>query len=164
MNDYTSSSFIQCFTRFACDNGYPKLLLCDEGSQLLKACKEIKLNFRDVHHQLHKDVDVQFKTCPVFGHNMHGKVERQIKHINESLQKVIFNERLSLLQWETISAQIANTINDLPLALGNVTADFEVLDLITPNRLKSGRNNDRSPVGNMLCVHHPSKNYEAKRG
>ena len=43
-------------------------------------------------------------------------------------------------------SQIANCINDLPLALGNLVADFENADLLTPNRLKLGRNNDRAPV------------------
>ena len=58
-------------------------------------------------------------------------------------------ERLSVLQWETLSSEIANTINDLPLALGNVIGDFEQMDLLTPNRLLLGRNNDRSPVAQV---------------
>ena len=56
------------------------------------------------------------------------------------------NERMSILQWETMGSQIANTVNDLPLALGNIVADYEFMDLLTPNRLKLGRNNDRAPV------------------
>ena len=53
------------------------------------------------------------------------------------------------MQWETIAAITANCINNLPLALGDATGDIENLDLITPNRLLLGRNNDRSPVGSM---------------
>ena len=56
------------------------------------------------------------------------------------------NERLSILQWETIGSQVSNSANDLPLALGNIVSDFEFMDLLTPNRLKLGRNNDRAPV------------------
>ena len=58
----------------------------------------------------------------------------------------MINERLSFIQWETLVAQVANIINDLPLALGNIVSDFESMDLLTPNRLKLGRNNDRAPV------------------
>ena len=79
---------------------------------------------------------VDFATCPVGGHNYNGKVERRIKHVKESLEKTISNQRLSVLQWETISAEVSNAINDLPLALGNIVSDFENMDLITPNRLK----------------------------
>jgi len=48
---------------------------------------------------------------------------------------------------ETISSEVANSINDLPLALNGIVSDFDTMDLITPNRLKLGRNNDRSPAG-----------------
>jgi hypothetical protein len=83
--------------------------------------------------------------CPVGGHNFHGKVERRINHVKESLNKSIHNERLGILQWETMAASIANCVNNLPLALGDIKGDFEVMDLITPNRLLLGRNNERSP-------------------
>ena len=59
------------------------------------------------------------------------------------------NERLSILQWETLGAEVANTINDLPIGIRSKVSDLENLDLITPNRLRLGRNNDRSPVGPM---------------
>ena len=36
-------------------------------------------------------------------------------------------------QWETLSPVIANTINDLPIRLGNIISDYENMDLITPN-------------------------------
>jgi hypothetical protein len=62
------------------------------------------------------------------------------------MEKSIHNERLSVLQWETMGSQITNAANDLPLALGNIVADYEFMDLLTPNRLKLGRNNDRAPV------------------
>ena len=35
------------------------------------------------------------------------------------------------------------------MGLGNYVSDFEAMDLITPNRLRLGRNNERSPVGHL---------------
>ena len=61
------------------------------------------------------------------------------------------------MQWETLGAQIANTINDLQLGLGNIVSELENLDLITPNRLKLGRNNDWSPVGPTLVSNNLDK-------
>ena len=69
----------------------------------------------------------------------------------------MLNERLSVIPWETCAAEIANRINDLPLAIGNIVSDFEIIDLITPNRLKLGRNNDKSPSG---CVKITSDSFE----
>ena len=120
MDDYSTPSFVQSFIRFSCDVGFPKKLLCDEGSQLVKACQEMKLSFMDLGSQLHKDINVDFEVCPVGGHNMHGKVERKIREINSSIEKSILNERLSLLQWETVAASISNSINNLPICLGSI--------------------------------------------
>ena len=151
MDDYSTTSFIQTITRFASDYGFPKKILCDEGSQLVKGCKEMNVDLVNLKQQLQRDVKTDFQVCPVQGHNMNGKVERKIKEINKSIEKSINNQRLSILQWETLSSAIANQINNLPLAIGDVTGDLECLDLITPNRLLLGRNNERSLDGLVLC-------------
>ena len=74
---------------------------------------------------------------------MHGKVERKIKEVKKSIITSFNNHRFSILQWETIVTQIANSINNMPLALNSYT-DHEISDILTPNRLFMGRNNDRS--------------------
>ena len=55
------------------------------------------------------------------------------------------NERLSVIQWETLMQQISNSLNNHPIGLKNRTEDLENVDLITPNRLILGRNNERCP-------------------
>ena len=145
MESSTTGAFLQAFTRFACEVGYPKRVLADGGSQLVKGCETMELNFRDIQQQLFQKVKVELEVCPVGGHNMHGRVERRIKEVKKSLSTTMSNECLGLLQWETVSASIANSINNLPLTLGNVKGDYEMMDIITPNRLLLGRNNDRAP-------------------
>ena len=157
MEDYSTASFVQAFIRFSCEVGYPKIMLIDEGSQLVKGCQEMRLKFRDIQHQLHQNQRIQFEVCPVGGHNMHGKVERKIKSVKESIEKMLHNERISVLQWETVASQISNSINDLPLALPYASSNLENLDLITPNRLRLGRNNERSPSGALSVTSDPSK-------
>ena len=83
----------------------------------------MKLTYTDIKHKLHKDSMVEFDTCPVGGHNYNGEFERRIRQIKESFEKNIQNERLSVLQWETLSSVITNTINDVPIGLGNVISD-----------------------------------------
>ena len=51
----------------------------------------------------------------------------------------------------------ANTINNLPMGLGNIISDYENMDLITPNRLWLRRNNDRSPAATMEVTGNPDR-------
>ena len=159
MEDYSTSAFLLGFIRFSCSVGYPKMLLPDEGSQLVKGCKQMQLSFTDIKQKLHVEYGVEYETCPVGGHNMHGKIERKIQHVKQAMSKELDQERLSILQWETVGDQIANCINDTPLATRYVPLDVEQLDLLTPNRLMLGRNNDRSPAA-PLCVSNPDKLIE----
>ena len=156
MEDYSTTSFVLAFVRFSCKVGFPKRLLPDAGSQLVKGCQTMTLTFSDIKNKLFKEYGVEFETCPVGAHYMHGKVERKIRHVKESFSKTMHNERLSIIQWETLGDQIANSINNLPIALGNVVQDLENLDLLTPNRLMLARNNNRSPI-DVSVVDDPKK-------
>ena len=84
------------------------------------------------------------RTHPYY-YYVHGKVERKIRQIKKSLQINLQNERLSVIQWETLMQQISNSINNLPIGVKNKVEALENLDIITPNRLILGRNNDRCP-------------------
>ena len=62
----------------------------------------------------------------------------------------------SALQWDTLFAKIANTIDDMPLAKGNTSNDSHLgFEIITANRLKLGRNNQRSLVGPGMTLDLP---------
>ena len=156
-DDYTTDAFIFAFTRFSCKVGYPRKLLPDAGSQLVKGASSMKIVFYDVMSKL-KKYGVDYEKCPVGAHYMHGKVERKIRHIRESFCKFkTDNTRLSSIQWETLGAQVANAINNLPIATRYVTRDVENLDLLTPNRLLLARNNDRCPAGPVNISENISK-------
>ena len=133
MERYDTSAFLQAFTRFCCEVGYPKRVLIDDGSQLVKGCESVRLDIQNIKFQLRKDAGVEVSVCPVGGHNMHGRVERKIRQVRESLARALSNDRLGVLQWETLAATIANSINNLPLSLGSRKADLDSMDLITPN-------------------------------
>ena len=147
MQDYSTESFLLAFVRFACRYGYPKFLLPDEGSQLVKGCESMILNFVDLKHQLNTEYSIQFETCPVGAHYMHGKVERKIQQVKKSMSLNMAGKRLSIMQWESLGHEVANCTNNLPLGLKNKVEDIENLDILTPNRLLLGRNNDRCPSG-----------------
>ena len=150
MEDYSTTGFILAFIRFSCHHGYPKKLLPDYGSQLIKGCKDMTMSFYDLKHKLETEYGISFEACPVGAHYVHGKVERKIQQVKKSIEKEVVLQRLSILQWETLCCQIANSINNLPIGLGNKTEDLENLDLLTPNRLLLGRNNSRSPAAPLV--------------
>ena len=153
MENYTADAFVLAFNRFACRFGYPKTVMPDEGSQLVKGCQDMIISFSDITHKLSVEYGVDFKTCPVGAHYVHGKVERKIQEIKRSLMKSVNKHRLSILQWETLSQQICNSINNTPIGLGNKTEMLESLDILTPNRLILGRNNNRNPTAPLELTH-----------
>ena len=150
LEDYSTDAFVQGFIRFSCRVGYPRYLLPDPGSQLVKGCEEMTYSFVDTKQKLFVEYGVDYTPCPVGAHYVHGKVERKIREVRKSVDIAIRNERLSVVQWETLMAQIANSVNNMPIGLKNRVSDIEQLDLITPNRLILGRNNDR--CGNAPLV------------
>ena len=157
MEDYSADGFLMSFSRFACRFGYPKKLLPDEGGQLVKGCSNMIISMSDVRQKLSVEHGVDFETCPVGAHYYHGKVERKIQEVKKSLVKNVSNRRLSILQWETICQQISNSINNLPIGLGNKSEMLENLDILTPNRLILGRNNTRSPTMPLEISHDVKK-------
>ena len=81
METYTTRAFIFGFKMFSSRTGFPKIMLPDEGSQLLKVCAEMSLKFKDIQGKLNSEYGIEFKACPVGAHYMHGRVERKIRHI-----------------------------------------------------------------------------------
>ena len=147
MEGYDTTQFLLAFGRFACEAGFPKYLLADAGSQLVCGSENMMISMCDVGGKLNREYGIQFEVCPVGGHNFHGKVERKVRTVKETLNKGVQNAKLSTIEWETLCAEIANSVNNLPVVIGNETSELENLDLITPNRLRLGRNNSRSPIG-----------------
>ena len=77
LEDYGTTAFIQEFTRFSCEVGYPKKLWPDEGSQLIEGCTSMKLS------RLSQNVKIDFETCLFGGNNMDGEVERKVQEVKK---------------------------------------------------------------------------------
>ena len=165
MEGCSTTAFIQSFVGFSCDVGYPMVLSVDEGSQLVKGCESMKLIYTEIKYKLHKDSVVEFDTCPVGRDNYNEKIERRIHKIKDKriLWEEYLERKVSVLLWETLSSVIANTINDLPVELGNIISDYENMDLITPNWLRLERINDRSPAATMEVTANPIRMLKENR-
>ena len=83
MEDYSTDSFVLSFIRFSCHHGYPKYLLPDPGSQLVKGCENMTYSFTDLKQKLDIDYGTQYIMSPVGAHYVHGKVERKIRQVKK---------------------------------------------------------------------------------
>ena len=143
-------SMLEAFIRLSCECGYPKYVCCDQESSLLPVMREIKVNLRDLAHRLYTENGVVFETCPVGGHEAHGKVERTIKSIQESLDDLGFSRmRLPVMGIQTLCKQIENCYNNLPLGYryDRSQDNTKVLKMLVPNMLRIGRINSRALDG-----------------
>ena len=80
-------------------------------------------------------------------HSERGRVERRIRALRESLKKLQVNTMVPMMcmQWDMLFSRVSNALDNLPIARGdNSNGTALGNEIITPNRLKMGRNNARS--------------------
>ena len=154
MTSYSTDAFIDCYTRFSSRYGHPSYIYIDEGTQLMKAMKDMEISLVDVTNTLSTKYEVSIKhsTCPVGAHNVQGVVERSIRSIRDLLNKVYKGIKMDVMAYETGFAWIAASLNNLPICLGSRTQDLDNLDLLTPSRLILGRSSARSIGGHARIV------------
>ena len=78
--------------------------------------------------KLNTEYGVDYQVCAVGAHYMHGKVERKIRQIKESMARSLDRYELSTIGWETLGAKIANCINDMPIGVIN-RSPVETVDI-----------------------------------
>lgn len=137
---------LQALERHACRYGMPSIIYVDNGSQLL-ALKNTSFSLRNAQHYLSDSFGIEIRASTAKSHEEQGRVESRVRIMRQMMEKFCSNTKqpLTFLQWETLFAKISNEINDLPIAKTTRSQiDDPVWDLITPNRLILGRNNQRS--------------------
>ena len=72
-------------TRFGCEVGVPKLILCDKQPSIERMLRESQIEVKDLHDHLVVESGIEYWVCPVSGHNFHGQVERCIMSIRDAM-------------------------------------------------------------------------------
>ena len=149
MPKYDTGAFLAAYSRHSFRYGHPARLYIDGGSQLVKACRDMHLNWAELTTTLNSEysVGVEYEVCAVGRHDRHGVVERAVQDVKKLFYQVFQGLKLDLFAYETAFAFVANELNSLPICLGSKYEGLEHTDLITANRLVLGRNNKRAPVG-----------------
>ena len=114
-----TGAILEAIVRLGCECGYPKYIACDKESSILAALREIKVNLRDLQHRLYREHGVIVEECAVGGHDQHGKVERTIRSVQDSMEDLgLSRMRIHALGLQTICKQVENAYNNLPLDTG----------------------------------------------
>ena len=148
LSDHTG--ILDGLTRLAAEVGFPKYLMIDQDSAIMKGLKEATVNLRNLQHQIYNEKGVIFTTCPVGGHNVHGHVERVIRSVQELLEQGgVKLHRYHATGYQTLLKLVENNYNSLPIgySFDRSSSNTPMLKIITPNFFKFGRNNDRALDG-----------------
>ena len=144
-----TQDIINVIERHSCRYGIPSALYVDNGTQL-KALKHASFSIRDLDNVVQDSMGIKIIVSNAKAHSERGRVERRIRTLRESLEKlgVQTSVPMTCIQWDCLFAKISNAIDNLPIARGdNSSATNLGYEIITPNRLKMGRNNCRSLEG-----------------
>ena len=133
--------------------GVPAELFIDNGTQL-KAMETANFSIRDVNAYIFDACGIRISVSSPKSHEERGRVERKIRLVRDMIEKMVSpNLAQSPLQWQALFAKISNTLDDVPIAKGTTSNSSHLgFEILTPNRIKMGRNNNRSLVSAGISI------------
>lgn len=144
-----TQDIIQALERHSARHGVPAVMYVDNGTQLM-ALEHAHFNLRNLKAHVLDSLGLKIIVSNAKSHEERGRVEAKVKLLRSMLDKLTISNHscMTALQWETLFAKISNMLDDLPLAkCTNSNLADPTWDIITANRLKLGRNNNRSLEG-----------------
>jgi hypothetical protein len=162
LDGLSTQAVVQALERHAARYGMPGEVHVDSGSQLEKL-KDTNFNIRNVHGQEYRGMKFKVMVSTPKAHQEHGRVERKIRTLREMLEKLFSSTEVcnTMIGWETLFARIASQIDDLPIARGSATAATDLgWEIITPNRLKIGRNSHKNLDGPVVLEDCPQSQLD----
>ena len=137
-------------TRLTCEVGAPSKLFIDQETSLMKALKEGEIELLSLENMARKKVQIDFSVCPVSGHNAHGLVEAKIRLAQVGFEKSGAGSlRLHATGAQTLCKLIETDLNNSPFGVtaGRGESNTPLLKLLSPQQMRMGRINARSPIG-----------------
>jgi len=147
LENLEAPTIVKALVRHSCRHGYPIIGYTDKGTGLKKG---LGVQVELINHELliRKEVGMKIIVKPSKSHEARGKVEKVIQTLKHYLEERKFDLLTqSIMDWETTFIFISNFINNLPISrlTNNRNLNYDVTEVLTPNRLLLGRNNQRSP-------------------
>ena len=154
MEGLETQDVIQAIERHGSRHGIPAVVYVDNGAQLI-ALENVTFDLRNLQATVSDTHGMQVEVSTPKSHEARGRAEAKVKILRQMLEKLSVNKEtcMTAIQWETLFSRISSQIDDIPIAKCNSSNVFDPgWDLITPNRLKLGRNNNRSLESPMNLI------------
>ena len=143
--DASAEAFARCFLRHVSRRGSPRLLLSDNGTNLVHFSKDLlSISDQSFTKDLLVKERVEWQFIPVRAAFMGGMWERMIGLFKTVLKRSIGHSLLSLDEFITVCAYAEASCNDRPLYYSS-RQDTGTIPL-TPNQLIFGRNFRQSSI------------------
>ena len=165
LDGLTTQTVVMALERHASRYGMPAHVYVDSGTQLEKL-GDTHFSLRDVNGWESQGKRFTITVVTPKAHEQQGRVEAKIKVVRTLLQSLSDTAELvnTLLGWETVFLRIADQIDNLPIARGSSRVPTDIgWEVITPNRLKLGRNNFRQLEGTIILSNAPQTQLERNR-
>ena len=160
-----TGAILDGLSRFMNECCVPKVILPDADGAMMEALRDGVIELADLEGTLAVEYGINFQVCLPQGHWEHGRVERRIRMLQESLERSgLKGTRCHATGLQTIAKAIERQVNDVPLGLlEQSTRKGKVLRILTPNMLKMNTRSNRAPKGLLTIPGHASdlvKNIE----
>jgi hypothetical protein len=158
----TTQPVVMALERHSTRYGVPAHIFVDAGTQLEKL-QDTSFSFRSIEGWCTSGSTFTVTVATPKAHEQQGRVEAKIKVLRDLLQtfSLTSDHCNTLIRWETVFARISNHIDNLPIARGSASAPSDLgWEIITPNRLKLGRNNFRQLKGEIELTGGPQTMLE----
>ena len=144
----TTEAVLDGLSRFFNECSVPKVMLPDADGALMEALRDGVIEMSNLDGTLSVEYGIQFEVCLPQGHWEHGRVERRIRMLQETMEKCnLRGTRCHATGLQTIAKAIERQVNDIPLGLlEQPTRGGNVLRILTPNMLRMNTKN-RAPKG-----------------
>ncbi|XP_068233668.1 uncharacterized protein [Palaemon carinicauda] len=135
---YDTKGFLTVFQRFITIRGYPKTIHSDLGSQLVAACKELRLDKSKLQKYgasggttwiFNKSADAPWQN---------GCSEALIKSVKRAVLIAIGDSKLTFGKMQTVLFEVADLLNSRPIGI-KPGSDCELGSYLCPNDLILGR-------------------------
>ena len=134
-----TDSFINALRRFMCRRGNVQHISCDNGTNLVRGCKELRESLQEWNkvkiESFLQQRQISWSFHPPYASHFGGFYERQIRSVRKILWSILSEQRLSLTDESlyTVMCEVESVLNSRPLV--PLSSDVTDFDALTPNHL-----------------------------
>ena len=104
------------FNQFFSETTVPKIILTDAEGGLLKSLNEGEVDLMDMQGRLSRERNIHFKVATPQAHYQHGKIEKKIHLLQESLERSdLRTTTTTAIAWMAVGKSIERHVNSIPI-------------------------------------------------